>query len=153
VLTVTQMLRKHGVVEKFVEFYGPGLDHLTLADRATIANMAPEYGATIGFFPIDEQTLDYLRDRAATSRSRHRGVRKLQGLWRDDSFDITYTATFGLDLATVQPSLAGPKRPQDRVPAQRHEGLVTWGLSRRTFGASHAQVGDQAVDYKGRRSS
>lgn len=118
VLTVTQMLRKQGVVGKFVEFYGPGLDHLPLADRATIANMAPEYGATCGFFPVDRVTLDYLR---LTGRDEQRielveAYCKAQGLWRTaDSPEPCFTATLELDLGSVQPSLAGPKRPQDRV--------------------------------------
>ena len=118
VLTVTQMLRKHGVVGKFVEFYGPGLDHLPLADRATIGNMAPEYGATCGFFPVDQITIDYLR---LTGRNEERialveAYSKAQGMWRDsDSPDPVFTATLELDLAQVQPSVAGPKRPQDRV--------------------------------------
>ncbi|WP_374443673.1 aconitate hydratase AcnA [Stella sp.] len=119
VLTVTQMLRKHGVVNKFVEFYGPGLDHLPLADRATIANMAPEYGATCGFFPIDRETLRYL---SFTGRDADRvalveAYAKAQGMWRDaDTPDPEFTSTLGLDLSTVEPSLAGPRRPQDRVP-------------------------------------
>ncbi len=118
VLTVTQMLRKHGVVGKFVEFFGPGLDHLPLADRATIGNMAPEYGATCGFFPVDQITIDYLR---LTGRDEHRialveAYSKAQGMWRDtESPDPVFTATLELDLAEVRPSLAGPKRPQDRV--------------------------------------
>ena len=118
VLTVTQMLRKHGVVGKFVEFYGPGLDHLPLADRATIGNMAPEYGATCGFFPVDQITIDYLR---LTGRDEGRialveAYSKAQGMWRDsNSPDPVFTATLELDLAQVQPSVAGPKRPQDRV--------------------------------------
>jgi len=118
VLTVTQMLRKKGVVSKFVEFYGEGLAHLTLADRATISNMAPEYGATCGFFPIDEVTIEYLRftgresDRIALVEA----YAKEQGLWRyADSPDPIFTDSLQLDLATVEPSLAGPKRPQDRV--------------------------------------
>ncbi|WP_217473747.1 aconitate hydratase AcnA [Stutzerimonas stutzeri] len=118
VLTVTQMLRKHGVVGKFVEFFGPGLDHLPLADRATIGNMAPEYGATCGFFPVDQVTIDYLRltgrdpDRIALVEA----YSKAQGMWRDSqSPDPVFTATLELDLGQVQPSLAGPKRPQDRV--------------------------------------
>jgi aconitate hydratase len=119
VLTVTQMLRKKGVVGKFVEFFGPGLDDLPLADRATIANMAPEYGATCGFFPVDRITLDYLR---LTGRDTHRvalveAYCREQGMWRDASTpDPLFTDTLELDLSTVQPSLAGPKRPQDRVP-------------------------------------
>ena len=118
VLTITEMLRKKGVVEKFVEFYGPGLDHLTLADRATIANMAPEYGATMGFFPVDEETLSYLR---FTGRSEEQvrlveEVLKAQGLFRTaQSPDPTFTDTLTLDLDAVVPSVAGPKRPQDRV--------------------------------------
>jgi aconitate hydratase len=118
VLTVTQMLRKHGVVGKFVEFYGPGLDHLPLADRATIGNMAPEYGATCGFFPVDQITIDYLR---LTGRDEERialveAYSKAQGMWRDsDSPNPVFTATLELDLSQVRPSVAGPKRPQDRV--------------------------------------
>ncbi len=117
VLTVTQMLRKKGVVDKFVEFYGPGLKDLTLADRATIANMAPEYGATCGFFPVDEKTVEYLR---FTGRDEDRvqlveAYAKEQGLWRNDSVDPIFTDSLELDLSTVEPSLAGPKRPQDRV--------------------------------------
>jgi len=118
VLTVTQMLRKKGVVNKFVEFYGPGLDHLALADRATIANMAPEYGATCGFFPIDAETINYLR---FTGRDESRvqlveAYAKAQGMWRDaNSPDPVFTDTLELDLANVEPSMAGPKRPQDRV--------------------------------------
>ncbi|MDZ4791818.1 MAG: aconitate hydratase AcnA [Hyphomicrobiales bacterium] len=118
VLTVTQMLRKKGVVNKFVEFYGPGLNSLTSEDRATISNMAPEYGATCGFFPIDADTIAYLR---ATGREAHRialveAYAKAQGMWRDDStVDPVVTDALQLDLGAVEPSLAGPKRPQDRV--------------------------------------
>jgi aconitate hydratase len=119
VLTVTQMLRKKGVVNKFVEFFGAGLDTLSLADMATIANMAPEYGATCGFFPIGKATIDYLRfsgrdpERAALVEA----YAKAQGLWREaGSPDPHFTDTLELDLGAVEPSLAGPKRPQDRVP-------------------------------------
>jgi len=118
VLTVTQTLRKKGVVGKFVEFFGPGLDHLSLADRATIANMAPEYGATCGIFPIDRETLSYL---AFTGRDPARvklveAYARAQGLWRDASTpEPLFTATLELDIGTVEPSLAGPRRPQDRV--------------------------------------
>jgi len=118
VLTVTQMLRKKGVVNKFVEFYGPGLDEMPLANRATIANMAPEYGATCGFFPVDEETLNYLRitNRGTTAKLVEAYAKK-QGMWRSKkSPDPVFTDTLELDLATVEPSLAGPKRPQDRVP-------------------------------------
>ncbi len=118
VLTVTQMLRAHGAVGKFVEFYGAGLDELALPDRATIANMAPEYGATCGFFPIDRETLDYLR---ASARDAERialveAYAKAQGLWREAGApDPLFTETLSLDLATVEPGIAGPKRPQDRI--------------------------------------
>jgi aconitate hydratase len=118
VLTVTQMLRAHGVVGRFVEFFGPGLDALSLADRATIANMAPEYGATCGFFPIDTKTIDYMRltGRDAHSLALVEAYCRAQGLWRDASTpDPVFTDVLSLDLSTVQPSLAGPKRPQDKV--------------------------------------
>lgn len=118
VLTVTQMLRAKGVVGKFVEFYGPGLSTLPLADRATISNMAPEYGATCGFFPIDQETINYLR---LTGRDEHllslvETYAKEQGLWADENSESPiFTDTLSLDLSTVEPSLAGPKRPQDKV--------------------------------------
>lgn len=117
VLTVTQMLRAHGVVGKFVEFYGDGLASLPLADRATIANMSPEYGATCGFFPIDEITLDYLRltGREAQEIALVEAYSKEQGLWRNEGDEPIFTSTLSLDMATVEASLAGPKRPQDRV--------------------------------------
>ncbi|WP_416908313.1 MAG: aconitate hydratase AcnA [Polymorphobacter sp.] len=118
VLTVTQMLRAHGVVGRFVEFYGPGLDALTLADRATIANMAPEYGATCGFFPIDSKTIDYMRltGRDDATCALVEAYCRAQGLWRESTTpDPVFTDTLGLDLSTVQPSLAGPRRPQDKV--------------------------------------
>ncbi len=118
VLTVTQMLRQHGVVGKFVEFFGAGLSQLPLADRATIANMAPEYGATCGFFPIDSITLDYLQlsGRSEETIALVEAYCKEQGLWRTDEMtDPQYSAVLELDLETVRPSLAGPKRPQDRV--------------------------------------
>ncbi len=118
VLTVTQMLRAKGVVGRFVEFYGPGLDALSLADRATIANMAPEYGATCGFFPVDDATLVYMRltGRSAENVALVEAYAKEQGFWRDATApDPVFTDTLHLDMSTVQPSLAGPKRPQDRV--------------------------------------
>src|SRR3954466_5104000 len=117
VLVVTQLLRKFGVVEKFVEFYGEGLGTMSLADRATIANMAPEYGATIGFFPVDEQTLAYLRQTGRSPEQIDLVERycKEQGLWREDQSAPEYTQFLELDLSTVYPSVAGPKRPQDRV--------------------------------------
>ncbi len=117
VLKVVEMLRKHGVVGKFVEFYGPGLDHLPLADRATIANMAPEYGATCGFFPIDSETLRYLEQ---TGRDEDRialveAYAKENGFWRGADYDPVYTSTLELDMATIVPAISGPKRPQDFV--------------------------------------
>jgi aconitate hydratase len=119
VLTITEALRKRGVVGKFVEFYGPGLSHLTIADRATLGNMCPEYGATVAIFPIDKMTLDYLR---LTGRDPEHvefveAYARAQGLFRtEDSPDPIYSETIELDLDTVEPSLAGPRRPQDRVP-------------------------------------
>ena len=118
VLTVTQMLRAKGVVGRFVEFYGPGLHSMTLADRATIGNMAPEYGATCGFFPIDDKTLDYMRltGRPEEQIALVEAYCKAQGMWHDvDAADPVFTDTLELDMSTVQASLAGPKRPQDRV--------------------------------------
>jgi aconitate hydratase len=117
VLTVTEMLREHGVVGKFVEFYGPGMDTMPIANRATIANMAPEYGATVGFFPVDDQTLAYMSltgrdDKLIDTVEQYY---KAQGLWRDDSHEIVYSSHLELDMSTVEPSLAGPKRPQDRI--------------------------------------
>jgi aconitate hydratase len=119
VLTVTERLRRLGVVGKFVEFYGEGLDHLPVEDRATIANMAPEYGATCGFFPIDEETLAYLEatDRKDSRIELVKAYAKAQGMFRDDATkDPVFTETIALDLGEVEPSIAGPKRPQDRVP-------------------------------------
>lgn len=117
VLTVTQMLREKGVVGKFVEFYGPGLDNLPLADRATISNMAPEYGATCGFFPVDDETLRYFRlsGRDEETIELVEKYSKAQGLWRDNDNEPEYTDSLELDLSDVTASLAGPKRPQDRV--------------------------------------
>ena len=118
VLTVTQMLRAKGVVGKFVEFYGDGLDELSLADQATIANMAPEYGATCGFFPVDSEALNYLNftGRDADRVALVEAYSKAQGLWRETgSAEPVYTDSLALDISTVEPSLAGPKRPQDRV--------------------------------------
>jgi len=119
VLTITERLRKHGVVGKFVEFYGPGLEHLTLADRATLGNMCPEYGATIAVFPIDAMTIDYLRlsGRDAERIELVETYARAQGLYRDkNSADPVYTETIDVDLGAIEASLAGPKRPQDRVP-------------------------------------
>ena len=121
VLKVVEMLRKHGVVGKFVEFYGDGLDHLPLADRATIANMAPEYGATCGFFPVDDETLRYLEQ---TGRDEARialveAYAKAQGMWRGADYAPVYTSTLELDMGTIVPAISGPKRPQDYLAADR----------------------------------
>lgn len=117
VLTVTQMLRKHGVVGKFVEFYGDGLDDLPLADRATIANMAPEYGATCGFFPVDHVTIGYMKltGRSSEQAALVEAYAKAQGLWRNPGEEPIFTSSLALDMSEVEASLAGPKRPQDRV--------------------------------------
>jgi aconitate hydratase len=132
VLTVTQMLRAKGVVGRFVEFYGPGLDALSLADRATIANMAPEYGATCGFFPVDDQTLEYMRltGRPEETIALTEAYSKAQGMWRTaDTPDPVFTDTLSLDMSTVQPSLAGPKRPQDRVPLTQVDEVFNASLA------------------------
>jgi aconitate hydratase len=141
VLTVVQMLRKRGVVGKFVEYYGPGLDALSLADRATIANMGPEYGATIGFFPVDDATLAYLRmtNRPPELVALVEAYTKEQGLFRTASDpDPVFSETIELDLATVVPSLAGPKRPQDRIelPDVKKNFLATLGAEPRETGIS-----------------
>jgi aconitate hydratase len=146
VLTVTQMLRKKGVVEKFVEFYGSGLGQMSLADRATIANMAPEYGATCGFFPVDDETLRYLRrtgrkDQAALVER----YGKEQGLFRTEAAkDPIFSDTLALDMGTVEPSLAGPKRPQDRVALSQMKAqfasALTAPVKDRGFGLAAADL-------------
>jgi aconitate hydratase len=130
VLTITEMLRKHGVVGKFVEFYGPGVGAVPLANRATIGNMSPEYGSTVAIFPIDEETLRYLR---LTGRSDQQvalveAYAKEQGLWHEPDREPAYTERLQLDLSTVEPSLAGPKRPQDRVPLANAKTLFRGAL-------------------------
>ncbi|HVX86805.1 MAG TPA: aconitate hydratase AcnA [Phycisphaerae bacterium] len=146
VLVVTQILRSLGVVEKFVEFFGPGLAEMPLANRATIANMAPEYGATCGFFPVDDQTMKYLR---MTGRDEKLCQTielycKTQGLWRDDGAPIEYTQVVELDLGTVEPSLAGPRRPQDRVALTGMRGA--WEKELKTsFGKNRPAVGTAAT--------
>ncbi len=141
VLTVTQMLRAHGVVGKFVEFHGPGLPELPLATRATLANMAPEYGATMGYFPIDEQTLRYLRltGRPESLIETVEQYTKLQGLWRNDRLHADYQAVLELDMSTVKPSLAGPKRPQDRIDLDRMQAQWQQDLAT-TFGRGDEKV-------------
>jgi aconitate hydratase len=149
VLTVTQMLRKQGVVGKFVEFFGPGLQHLPLADRATIGNMAPEYGATCGIFPIDAESLKYLRlsGRSDEQVALVEAYAKAQGLWHDEnSAHAEFTTTLELDLADVKPSMAGPKRPQDRVlltdvQQNFHENLGATTVNRNGAEARFANEG------------
>jgi aconitate hydratase len=131
VLVITEMLRKHGVVGKFVEFYGPGVAAVPLANRATIGNMSPEYGSTIAIFPIDDETVRYLR---LTGRDEQQialveAYAKTQGLWHDPAAEPVYSETLELDLATVEPSLAGPKRPQDRVPLTRAKAMFRDALT------------------------
>ena len=144
VLRVVEMLRQKGVVEKFVEFYGPGLSNLKLADRATIANMGPEYGATMGFFPVDSETLNYLRNtgRSEAGVQRVEAYCKAQGLFRTDATaDPMFSDSLELDLSTVEPALAGPKRPQDRVNLSAMQ--ETW---QQTLRASIAQRGFELSD-------
>ena len=150
-LTVVQMLRKKGVVEKFVEFYGPGLSNMSLADRATIANMAPEYGATMGYFPIDAESIRYLR---ATNRTDQADLTerycKAQGMFRtDDTPEPVFTNTLELDLGSVEPSVAGPKRPQDRVALtdvkKQFNGALTAPTKDRGFGLKAEELGRKAV--------
>jgi aconitate hydratase len=169
VLTVTEMLRKRGVVGKFVEFYGDGLADLTLADRATIANMAPEYGATCGFFPIDARTIEYMKlsGRDDDTIALVEAYCKAQGLWRENGqADPVFTDTLSLDLADVRPSLAGPKRPQDRVllgkvpevflevqrqqaPSQDVADMQSEGGAQAAVGATH--TGEVPVEIDGEK--
>jgi len=161
VLTVTEILRKKGVVDKFVEFYGDGLSQITLADRATVANMAPEYGATMGFFPVDAEALRYLRQTGRSEEEVRRVERytKEQGIFRtDQSPDPEYSETLELDLAAVTPSLAGPKRPQDRVPLSAMKSAFRQALAapveERGFGLSPEETGRVVtVAFNGDRAS
>ena len=157
VLTVTQMLRALGVVGKFVEFHGDGLQHLPLADRATIANMAPEYGATCGIFPVDDEALNYLRlsGRPDEQVALVEAYAKAQGLWHDAGTPAaTYSASLELDLADVRPSLAGPKRPQDRVLLEKMQDNFRTsleGLARHRAGSapvSAVTMNDRQVELK-----
>jgi aconitate hydratase len=146
VLTITEMLRRHGVVGKFVEFYGPGVAAVPLANRATIGNMSPEYGSTCAIFPIDEETLRYLRftgrkdDQVAIVES----YAKENGLWHDPDTEPEYSETLELDLSSVEPSLAGPKRPQDRVPLKDAKPMFREALSNYVSSVQDAQ--DEAED-------
>ena len=153
VLTVTNMLRKKGVVGKFVEYFGPGLDHLPLADRATLANMAPEYGATCGIFPVDNETLNYLKlsGRSNEQVALVEAYTKTQGMWRDSSVEALYSDILELDIGSVVPSLAGPKRPQDRVALSDvqkafREALPALTEKRTKPGKATVQDGDQTYE-------
>ena len=133
VLTITEMLRKHGVVGKFVEFYGPGVAAVPLANRATIGNMSPEYGSTCAIFPIDEETIALPaadRPRAEQQVALVEAYAKEQGLWHDPDAEPAYSERLELDLSTIVPSLAGPKRPQDRVPLADAKTLFRAALAR-----------------------
>ena len=161
VLTVTEILRREGVVGKFIEFFGPGVSSMKVADRATIANMSPEYGATMGFFPIDQQTLDYLRQTGRTEAEVQLVERytKEQQLFRTDEGPAPrYTKILRLDLGTIEPSLAGPKRPQDRVPLAAMKAAFRKALaapvSERGFALGPKDVGRTAnvVDRRPRRA-
>ena len=160
VLTVTQMLRKKGVVEKFVEFFGPGLAEMSLADRATIANMAPEYGATCGFFPVDDETLAYLRKtgRSPAEVDLVERYTKEQGLFRTTATpDPVFTDVLELDLATVEPSLAGPKRPHDRVALSAMQEsfriALTAPVKERGFGLAPEDAGKSvAFEVRGQKA-
>jgi aconitate hydratase len=149
VLKVTETLRRRGVVGKFVEFFGPGLDGMAVADRATVANMCPEYGATAGYFPVDAQTIDYLRltgrDEALVETVER--YCRLQGLWRDDAAPIRYPEVVDMDLGTVGPSLAGPRRPQDRIDLDLAQAAWRRDLAE-TFGADPSTVAE-GVEYGG----
>jgi aconitate hydratase len=152
VLTVTEMLRAHGVVGKFVEFYGPGLSRLGLADRATISNMSPEFGATATLFPIDDETLRYLRmtGRPAETVARVEAYAKEQGLFRtDDTVEPRFSEALSLDLDSIVPSVAGPRRPQDRVPltglVENFRGTFAEGLHSHNDGSTHEHVAATAV--------
>ena len=149
VLRVTEMLRRHGVVGRFVEFYGPGLEEMPVANRATIANMAPEYGATVGFFPVDEQALTYLRLTGRDDKliDTVETYYKTQGMWHDTSREIIYSSELELDMSTVEPSLAGPRRPQDRIalPAMKAQWLTDLT---NTFGKNGGAQGSTVVSWE-----
>jgi aconitate hydratase len=146
VLTITEMLRRHGVVGKFVEFYGPGVSAVPLANRATIGNMSPEYGSTCAIFPIDDETLHYLRFTGRTDEQVElvEAYAKANGLWHDPSTEPAFSETLELDLATIEPSLAGPKRPQDRVPLKSAKPMFREALGSYVDGDSVQDAVDEA---------
>ena len=148
VLTITEMLRKHGVVGKFVEFYGSGVPAVPLANRATIGNMSPEYGSTCAIFPIDEETLRYLRftGRKSDQIALVEAYAKTNGLWHDPSVEPVFSERLELDLSTIEPSLAGPKRPQDRVPLRAAKPMFREALSAYVEGDSVRNSVDESVD-------
>jgi len=148
VLTTTEMLRKHGVVGKFVEFYGPGVSAVPLANRATIGNMSPEYGSTCAIFPIDEETLKYLRftGRKEEQVALVETYAKANGLWHDPSIEPAFSETLELDLSSIEPSLAGPKRPQDRVPLKAAKPMFRAALGAYVDGDSVQDAHDEAED-------
>ena len=150
VLRITEMLREHGVVGNFVEFHGPGLDSMPVANRATLANMAPEYGATCGFFPVDRHTIAYLEltGRPTELIETVEMYAKLQGMWRDDSREIVYSSTLELDMSTIESSMAGPRRPQDRIALSAMKGQ--WQRDRRSTFAGHGHLaGAKGVELDG----
>ncbi|MGB0131109.1 aconitate hydratase AcnA [Chlorobium sp.] len=149
VLSVTETLRRVGVVNDFVEFFGPGLDGLSLPDRATIANMAPEYGATMGYFPVDALTLDYLKMTGRKDRcDLVERYSKEQGLWREPGSDPVFSRVFELDLSLVEPSIAGPKRPQDRIPLAF--AGAEWRMDmKRVYGRENSAGNGSQMEYEG----
>jgi aconitate hydratase len=153
VLTVVDMLREHGVVGKFVEFHGSGLATLPMGDRATISNMAPEYGATCGIFPIDQETITYLKltGRDTEQIALVEAYAKAQGMWRDESVNTDYSETLSLDMSTVVPSLAGPKRPQDRVPLSDSKTMFNDALATQSKERNASSKGPANVEYKGEK--
>ena len=154
-LTVTELLRKQGVVGTFVEFYGPGVSNVPLADRATIGNMSPEYGSTCAIFPIDDETLRYLRltGRPAELVALTEAYAKEQGLWHDPAAEPRFSETLELDLSTIVPSLAGPKRPQDRVPLSSAKAMFRSALrDYASTGNGHSAVTDGGIDEASRES-
>jgi len=155
VLTCTQMLRKHKVVGKFVEFYGSGISSLSLTDRATIANMAPEYGATVGFFPVDDETLAYLKlsGRDEKHIALVEAYSKAQGLWRDDANEPVFSEKLDLDLGTVVPSIAGPDKPEKRIPLKESKKTYAKDIAEMVPAAKDKAPNGIAVDGRAEAST